>query len=505
MNVLISQDDHDFALMLSEMMTAKQFSGKIKVLKPEADIFQENFDDFNLLIVDDSVQILSLFNQIKKQKLLQTPAVILFYNPENPKTGQKALQSGVVYALPKTHDILNIINELAHQAITVNQNVTKLKILSRQLEEADKAAFVGRISAGLAHDFNNILHLINGHAQAAMEFSDTDVKNASLDIIRDCCDQGQTIAAQLVKLLKPKTPEFGNIAISAIIDTALQFMQYELKRCRIEVEKDYAADVRVRCNEEQILQTFLNLLTNARDTLHLTGGHLKITTRRENDSAVIEFADDGTGIEEKYLDKIFDPMFTTKNKEKRSQEFGGSGLGLFISQNIVHQHNGTIGVRNRTGGGTIFSISLPLANKSVSRKKAAEKDRTNQLESHANENLDILVVEDETMIQSVLKNLLSRDGHRVTVVDDGESALKKVNGHEYDLILSDLNMTNMTGLDFFKKAKELKNDIKVVMITGDHFSGDLEKAEAAGAYGKLLKPFNKRELDAVLHHVKSPS
>ncbi len=503
MNVLISQSDHDFALMLNTMLTANRSTGKIKILPQEADLFQEKISDYNLLILDDSAQTFSLFKQLKKQNPMQIPAVIFFFNPDKPEAGKKALQHGISYALPKNHAVLNLINELARQAIIINQNATKVTILSRQLEEADKAAFIGRISAGLAHDFNNILHLINGHAQAAMGFPDTEVKNASLDIIRDCCEQGQNIATQLAKLLKPKSPVHNKIAIATILETALQFMQYELTRCKIEIEKDFAADLRVICNEEQILQTFLNFLTNARDNMHITGGTLKISTRREKNTVLIEFADSGTGIEEPLLEKIFDPMFTTKNSENHSQEFGGSGLGLFISKNIIEQHNGSIAVQNRESGGTIFSISLPIAAAAKPARRQNKKLQTEQNPQKQKDNLDILVVEDEVMIQSVLKNLLSRDGHKVTLVDDGELALEKVNGHDYDLILSDLNMPNMTGLDFFKKAKEIKSNVKVVMITGDHFSADLQEAEEAGACGQLLKPFNKQEIDAVLAKIRA--
>ncbi|KAA3615974.1 MAG: hybrid sensor histidine kinase/response regulator [Calditrichaeota bacterium] len=501
MRVLVSQSNHKFALLIEKALTEHPSRDSIQILPVDAELLQQNFSDFNLLILDDSVDILALLQQIKNQNSIQSPAIIYFYNSTNSQAGQAALHAGINYALPKIDGILDNFADLAKRAILINQNNEKVSILCRQLEEADKAAFIGRISAGLAHDFNNILHLIGGHAQAALELENTEVKNASLDIIRDCCDQGKNISDQLANLLKPKSFDYCNLPISSIIDSALHLMQYELTRSKIIVEKNYTAHLRVMCNEEQIIQMFLNLLLNACDSLHASGGKLLISVKEENETALIEFADTGPGIDENLHSKIFDPMFTTKNNEQKSPAIGGAGLGLFISKNIVQQHKGQINVKNRDGGGTIFSIALPLAKQTLPFPKTPVPE----IPSGTRKNLEILVVEDEAMIRSVLNNLLTMEGHKVTLVDNGELALQKVIDYDYDLILSDLNMPNMSGLDFLKQAKGIKEDLKIVMITGDHFSEDLDEAVEAGAYSKLLKPFNKKELDEILLQVNTAS
>ncbi|MCA9731161.1 MAG: hybrid sensor histidine kinase/response regulator [Deferribacteres bacterium] len=501
MKTLILQRDPDYAQLLQNRL------GKdTRIVYPTEKTNPKNLnlESFDLIFVDDTIDIGTLYSYFRESDKKQSPAVIFLLDPDNAESALQPAFTGFSGIMPRTKDILDFLPLFIKHARYNSKQKQRINLLNRQLEEADKAAFIGRISAGLAHDFNNILHLISGHAFAAQELDSTEAKNASLEIIRDCSDQGKNIANQLNNLLRPKTFQQSNLPIASIILTALQFMQYEFNRAKIDVEKHFQEDLRVVCNEEQILQTFLNILANIRDNLYATGGKLAITTYENDGNAVVEFADTGTGIDESLHSKIFDPHFTTKRRNANSKEFGGSGMGLYISKNIVEQHNGKIEVQNRTGGGSIFSISLPSA--PAPEDMLLRPRSTNTLVDMPDpENLDILVVEDEEMIRTVLKNLLTMEGHKVTVVDSGKSALDHVKDFEYDIVLSDLNMPQMNGLDFLRQAKKLKNDIKVVMITGDHYSQELEMAEQEGSAGSLLKPFNKKQLDTLIQKVSFES
>ncbi len=205
------------------------------------------------------------------------------------------------------------------------------------------------------------------------------------------------------------------------------------------------------------------------------GGKIEVSARLEKDRLEIEFKDTGSGIEEKDLSRIFEPFYTTKDK--------GSGLGLWISNEIIKRHGGEIRVKNREDRkGTCFNLSLPYGRPEMKRK-IQEK---------------ILVADDELRMCESLKTLLSNSGYEVETVQDGEEAIRLINENNFDLILADIKMPKVNGVDILRKAKSKDKDNLVILMTG---YGSLDTAIQAieeGAYDYFLKPIEFQELERAI-------
>ncbi len=222
--------------------------------------------------------------------------------------------------------------------------------------------------------------------------------------------------------------------------------------------------------------------------------NLLIKTVRINNSIKISFIDDGPGIASEHLDKLFDPFFTTKGMGE------GTGLGLSISYGIIKEHNGKVHVKSKLGKGATFIVKLPI----VAEPKQLELAETAVEEPARVLRAKIMVIDDEPTICQFLSQALTQEGYKVETIDNASAALERLKCERYNLILLDIRMEGMDGIELYRHMKEIAPSLqrRVVFITGDTMTPStrnfLDKTKARC----ISKPFDieqlKKEINQIL-------
>lgn len=242
--------------------------------------------------------------------------------------------------------------------------------LGHQMVQMEKMATVGRLAAGIAHEINNPLQMITSQAgwigellpdEDPEKVVNLDEYKKAVDQIRQHVRRAGTITHRLLGFSRKISAEKANVQINELIEETISFVEKEAGYHNVSIVRAYGEDLPgIMIDGPQLQQVFLNLINNAIDEIG-QGGIIEIRTAVRDDTLIAEFADNGHGIKPENLKRIFDPFFTTKDPGK------GTGLGLYISYDIIKRLGGTISVANRTSGGAVFCISLPLTNGSSRR------------------------------------------------------------------------------------------------------------------------------------------
>ena len=240
-------------------------------------------------------------------------------------------------------------------AVLIIRNLREIEELKEKVRRSERLAAVGRLAAGMAHEIRNPLSYIRGFAQFFLNrFREQKTEQEYASIMIREVDRLNRVITELLDFARPREPRREVCSLENIIDYTLKILSPELAGKKVRVEQNYEKGLPpVAADHEQLSQAFLNLLLNALDAVEEDGEIIIGLQRRPDRSALdITIADNGRGIPPENIGKVFEPFFSTKRK--------GTGLGLAIAYRIVENHGGEITVNNRQGGGTIFSITLPL-------------------------------------------------------------------------------------------------------------------------------------------------
>jgi len=366
--------------------------------------------------------------------------------------------------------------------------------LSEQLRESQKLEALGRLAGGVAHDFNNLLTVIHCYAgMVGASLEEADPRRADLDDIVTASNRGTHLTAQLLAFSRRQVLEPRVVSLNAVV-YALEGMVRRLVGERIQVSLDLRATPdSVLADESQLGQVLLNLAANARDAMR-GGGRFEIATSNVVLAAPVvrlSVRDDGEGMDEETLAHVFEPFFTTKPRGS------GTGLGLATVYGIVTQSGGSIGATSAKGRGTTFEIDLPQVGGAPDVRPAPPV-----VEAEGGGET-ILLVEDEDAVRMVTERLLRRAGYHVLSAADGAQALALVEhgGARPELVLTDVVMPRLDGLELSRRLASTHPDLPVVFMSGyaDDVSG-LEAA-AAGADRFIGKPFTDVDLTRLLRRV----
>ena len=247
------------------------------------------------------------------------------------------------------------------------------------IRRADRLASLGTLTAGLAHEIRNPLVAIKTFTQLLPErLEDEEFRNHFLNIASGEVDRISALVTELLEFARPSEPKFELEDINSILDGMILLVSNETKSKHIDIIKDYASDLRpITIDREQMKQVFLNMLLNGIEATP-ENGNICVKTRffekPEGDAYIqVEFTDSGCGIPPEYLEEIFTPFFTTKEK--------GSGLGLSISNQIIQDHRGYIDVESEVNKGTSFFVNLPLTQDYPKRRQSDFESHRNILDS----------------------------------------------------------------------------------------------------------------------------
>jgi signal transduction histidine kinase/ActR/RegA family two-component response regulator len=383
---------------------------------------------------------------------------------------------------------LDRADEIGVLSKTLDDMKTKVKSSYDLLMHSEKMALMGQVVAGIAHELNNPLTIVIGNIQLMMMREMNEKNLQSLTRIRDGADRASRIVKNLLTFARQETPERKPTDVNVILKKALELRAYELKVSNIEVSTDLSPDVpETMADPHQLQQVFLNLIVNAEHAMIESHGKglLRMSTRLDNGRILIFFTDDGPGIPQENMRRIFEPFFTTKPVGK------GTGLGLSICQGIIGEHGGRIDVESTAGRGATFIVELPVHKWVPQAVSIPATPRP-----HGASRRRILVVEDELQIQQLLEDVLRGAGHDVETAANGRIALDILDHQQYDLIICDVKMPEISGPEFYAtlKRKGAALEQRVVFITGDLMNPEtLQFIESTGRPW-LGKPF---DIDAI--------
>ncbi|MCP4252369.1 MAG: response regulator [Candidatus Scalindua sp.] len=375
--------------------------------------------------------------------------------------------------------------------IAVKDDITERKKMEDALLQSEKLKSIGTITAGISHEFNNLLAIISGNVQLLEEdYKDDKVLTNALCTIMKAADDGAEISSNMLKFTKtkPDTKEFISSDIISLIRQAIAFTiprwKNEAQSRGVNYDMDQVGTTsvpRIMCNPTEIREIFVNMINNALDAMP-EGGRLSYSTWRVYDTVFVSITDKGLGMSEDVKKNIFDPFFSTKGVD-------GTGLGMSVAYGIVTRHGGKIDVASEAGLGTTFTMQFPASN-----ERASLIDASGPEQITSEKDLRILVVDDEEDIRNILNQFLSRCGHKVKAVDNGADAINMVVDEGFDLVLCDLAMPNVCGYDVVKFLNGLKKRPKIGIVSGWDEKLDSKNNKELNVDFYLKKPFKYSEL-----------
>lgn len=394
--------------------------------------------------------------------------------------------------------------------ISFKQDVTKQKkleeeqqIIEAQLRRSQKMETIGVLAGGIAHDFNNILSPILGYADMLkFDLPKNSTYLDDLDHIIKGAKRARDLVQQILTFSRLNDQQRKPTSLQIIVNEALKLLRASLPTTiKIQLNVNTELDF-ILANATAIHQVIMNLCTNAAHAMRQTGGILTVQLESIELDADLKrqhphlqqqkyiklcVSDTGKGISPEIIEKIFDPFFTTKGVGE------GTGLGLSVVHGIVVNHNGEITVDSMPGKGTQFNVYLPAI------EDRNEKDFTPP-DIFMGNGERILVVDDEEEIVLLCEKMLSRFGYQISGTTRSTEALDlfKSNPQDFDLVITDLTMPNMTGLDLSKEITAIREDIPIILISGYSEQFSPEKHTELGIRKIVMKPLVIDEINAVI-------
>ncbi|HSW07981.1 hybrid sensor histidine kinase/response regulator [Aquabacterium sp.] len=375
------------------------------------------------------------------------------------------------------------------------------------LRQSEKLSAMGSLLAGVAHELNNPLAIVLGRASLLEEKCEqlpglSPDQQAGLrsdaQRIREAADRCGRIVRTFLNMARSRPTQRQPVAFNELVQAAAEMLAYTWRSHGIVLELDLAASLpKVMADGDQIGQVVLNLLVNAQQALSSSSGPRRVRAstgverpRADREPRVwLRVADSGPGIAPELAEKIFEPFFTTK------AEGIGTGLGLAVSRSLAREHGGNLSLEppspQSSLGGACFRLSLPLSGEAGPETEATALD-----EGASARRSRVLVVDDETEVAELIRDMLESAGHDVAVAESGAVALELLDTARFDAIVSDLRMPDMDGAALRREIQRLHPALaaRLMFITGDTLSPGARDFLDATACPRLDKPFGKADL-----------
>ncbi|MBI2877804.1 MAG: response regulator [Candidatus Tectomicrobia bacterium] len=419
----------------------------------------------------------------------------------------------------------NRVREFAHQytyplfdergelsgVICYVQDVTEKKLLERQLLQTEKLSALGELISGITHELNNPLAAILLYSQLLQRIKVGEKIQGGLETIQREAIRCQKIVQNLLSFARQHKPERVLINLNDILESILDLQEYQLKVDNIRMVKRLDRKLpSTLADPYQLQQVFLNIIINAHQAI-LSGpsqGTLVVKTERVQSPGMdrssrpvgsswirVSIQNDGPAIPPENLKRIFDPFFTTKGIGQ------GTGLGLSVAYGIVQGHGGTIYARSQPGQGATFIIDLPMVKPAEKAHELAVSEAGVCLEGRRR----ILVVDDEEDLLEGISEILKMEGHEVHTARNGRAALQMIENCNYEVILCDLKMPEINGIQFYEQVKEkdLLLARRILFSTGDVVNSETDAFLERTGCACLKKPFRIEELKEAIQKVLS--
>lgn len=379
------------------------------------------------------------------------------------------------------------------------EDVTERRTLQQQLFRAQKLEAIGTLAGGIAHDFNNILAIILAYSELISDESEpeSDIP-LYIEHIGKAAGRAKDLIKQILTFSHKMEDAQEPVYVDLILDETLRLLRASIpSSIEIRTDLDRKAGT-VMGNSTQIQQVIMNLCTNAYQAMGRHGGILEVRVGREQVGPelrtrsadltagtylCLEVRDNGVGMDKSLVERIFDPFFTTKPVGE------GTGMGLSVVHGIVKSHKGAILVDSRPGKGTLFKVYFPSYEGELLPRQTGADNSAGGSER-------IMLVDDETHLVQVQKELLVRLGYDVLVYDSGENALEdfRANPQMVDLVITDQAMPRITGLALARALKNIRPDLPILFLAGFSDLETVREAREIGVSDFLLKPVRVEDL-----------
>jgi PAS domain S-box-containing protein len=391
-------------------------------------------------------------------------------------------------------------------ASVIARDITSQKRAESQLRQAQKMEAIGRLAGGVAHDFNNILGIINACSEFLRDRIDSGAESSTyVDNIRKATDRGRSLTKQLLAFSKTSVIQPRVLDLNERLREVSKLLRPLMGEDIEVLIVSKAPTAVVEADPSQLDQIVVNLAVNARDAMPRGGKFILETGAVKFDEnfaeqhqdmpagkyVVLAASDTGSGMDGATVARIFEPFFTTKEIGK------GTGLGLATVYGIVKQSAGHILVYSEPGHGTTFKIYLPSADHKIGLASKPEVETV----SPKRQGTTILLVEDDELMRGLTSQMLREHGYNVIEADDGKSALESVTAHSgsIDLLLTDVVMRRMSGPELVERLSTTNPTLKVVFMSG--YTGELiaEREVLKRGITLLEKPFSRTALLNTIH------
>ena len=379
--------------------------------------------------------------------------------------------------------------------LLVLSDVTERKRTEETLRQTEKLASLGQLLAGVAHELNNPLSVVIGHA-TLLKRDVSGPAAARIEKITTAADRCARIVANFLAVARRRSPERADTDVNLVLRDAVALLSHQLAVDDVAITLDLAPALpAIRADAHQLHQVAVNLIANAHQAM-LDRPRRVLTVGSRHDAAAgrVSFwtSDSGPGIPPSMRHRVFEPFFTTKPVGM------GSGLGLSVCRGIVEAHEGTIEVADAPGGGACVTVSLPLATGGPAAP-AGEPERAPDVIRGKR----VLVVDDEPLVSGLLVELLEGDGHHVEVAGNGRAALERLGARGFDVIISDFKMPVLDGAGLYEGLARHDPRLRerLVFISGDTLTPDTRRFIQSTGVPTVDKPFDAAQVRRVVQAV----
>ena len=379
------------------------------------------------------------------------------------------------------------------------------KMLEARLQQAQKMESIGTLAGGIAHDFNNILSAVIGYTEIALEdCEEGSLIHSNLQGVLIAGNRAKDLVSQILTFSRQADPELKPVQAELVVKEAIMLLRASLPST-IEIQQTINSRSATLADPTQIHQVLMNLCTNAENAMYDTGGLLAVSLTDVTIDSKFEarkldispgnyirlgVSDTGHGMPAEVKARIFDPFFTTKERGK------GTGMGLAVVHGIVKSHRGAITVKSEPGKGTTFEVFLPVSPNIV-------KITTDAGVELPTGNERILFVDDELALVDLGRQMLERLGYSVESLTSSTEALVlfKTRPDEFDLVITDMTMPNLTGEKLAGELMKIRADVPVILCTGFSEQITEERAKGLGIKEFILKPLLMNKLAGTVRAV----
>ncbi len=381
----------------------------------------------------------------------------------------------------------------AHLYSELEQSYSELKEAQEQLIKSEKLRALGEMSAGVAHDFNNVLGAILGRAQLMKaQSTDTAILRA-LDIIEKAAIDGASTVRRLQDFTRKRTDQlFRQVDLIQVIEDTLSMTRTRwedsahVSGIQYTITTQYEPVLPVAGDSSELREVFTNIIFNALDAMP-NGGNVHVHVGTRDGQVFASITDTGRGMTEEVRRKVFDPFFTTKGVK-------GNGLGMSVAYGIITRHKGEIEVESELSVGTTVRVTLPV-NLNATRQEIDTAVLPQRKQGR------FLIIDDEAPIRDLLAEMLTEQGHIVFTASGGKEGLEIFKSQAPELVITDLGMPEISGWDVATMVKAISPSTCVILMTGWGITLDKERSTEKGVDVVVAKPFQIGEIQRILNEM----